>query len=406
MDEANRKKKKRIITLSALAGIGAALLLCTMLALMNPRVRLLAATVRFATETLNNPSYIAYQVDLMELCRDYLNADTTFQGKALLDHVRKMNNSMSMEITGERSFSQKKMECIADLSVLVLHMGEFKFYAEGDMFYMIVPILNNLSYSFDTELNLFLKAPDLTSDLNLEWFQENTDNIIRFTREIRIEDAGVLADGENQGSRGYQITIPEGCGLFIWELLGITPPSHDVVFTIYLTRDCQVARVVVDLSEYLRDSAVETAVITVDGTDCGTVILRALLPDDEVATVTAKKNGEILSSNLINLTATYEAATGDLYHAEGYITWERMENGVSLKIHDFNVSRNEELLASTYFDGELKKAVLTEDVFRDVTVNLHTLDSILWKDLRNDVDGFFDDLTEEIIRRLTHGSYG
>ena len=379
------------------------LLITAAILLQNPRVRLLVATVRFVAETLNNPAYIAYDVDLMELCREYLNADTAFDGKVLLDDVSKMKSSMNMEVNGERSFDQKKMACQADLSVLVLHMGVFDFYAEDEFLYMVVPMLGNLSYAFDTQLNLFLKAPELTHDLNAEWFGKNSQNIVDFTNQIGIRDVGVLSEDE-PGSKGYEITVPEGSGAFIWELLGMDMPKEDVVFTIYLTKGCQIRRVIVDLTKYIKDSTLESAVITVDGTDCGKVIVNAALPDNETAEIVAEKNGKIISSNVIDLSAEYHAATGDLFSTDGFMEWNHIDEGVSLAFHDVLMKRNDETLCSAYFKGELKKTKLREDVFADVTVDLDSIPTILWRDLRNDLDGFFNDVRDEITRRITPGS--
>ncbi len=401
MEEASvtPKKKKRRIRLIVLAAIAAALFITVIVALQNPRVRLLVATVRFVAETLNNPAYIAYDVDLMELCREYLNSDTTFNGKVLLDDVSKMKSSMSMEVNGERSFEQKKMACQANLSLLVLHMGIFDFYAEDEFLYMVVPMLGDLSYSFDTQLNLFMKAPELTHDLDAEWFTENSQNIINFTNQIGIRDVGALSD-EEPGCKGYEITIPQGSGAFIWELLGMDMPKDDVVFTIYLTRGCKTRRIVVDLTKYIKDSTLEGAMITVDGTDCGKVIINASLPDNETAEIIAQKNGKIISSNVIDLSATYHAATGDLFSTDGYMEWNHIDDGASLVFHDVVMKRNDETLCNAYFKGELKKAKLDQDVFRDVTVELETIPTILWRDLRDDLDGFFNSVREEIMRRI------
>lgn len=397
------KKKKRTAALLVLAGILSAFLILAAVLLQNPRIRLLVSTVRFVAETLNNPSYIAYQVDLMELCREYLNSDTAFEGKVLLDNVRKMKSSINMEVTGERSFAQKKMACGADLSVLMLHIGVFDFYAQDESVSMVVPMLGNLSYSFDTELNLFPKAPELTHDLNADWFRENSQNIVDFTNQIGIRELGSLSDNE-PGCKGYEITVPKGSGGFIWDLLGIDPPDQDVVFSIYLTRGCKVRRVVLDLTKYIEDSTLESAMITVDGTNCEKVILDASLPDEETARIVAEKNGRIISSNVIDLSAEYHAATGDVFSAGGYMEWQPLENGFSMILHDLVMERNDETLCSAYFKGALEKTKISEDVFSDVETDLSSIPAILWRDLRDDLDGFFEDVRNEIMRRMKLGS--
>ncbi len=366
----------------------------------NPRLKILISTIRFSKETLNNPSYIAYQVDLMELCRDYMNGDTVLQGNALINDVKKVSNTMNMEISGERSFSQKKAAYQADLSVLILHMGEFDFYAQDKDLYMIVPMLDNLSYAFDTGINLFWKAPELTSDLNAAWFQENWDNIVTFTKQIEVVPNGQVISDPHCTSTGYRITIPEGCGMFIWEFLGMEAPTHPVVFDLYLTPACQVRRIEVDLTETLKDSSFETALLTIDGTDCSTAILTVTLPDNEKATVTTVRNGDIISVNTVQTDTVYEAFNGDQYTATSSISWKSDEKKVDFQIHDLTIRRNEELLASVYFDGTIEKSVLTQDVFRDAPEDLYSIDKILWRDLRGDVEGFFDSVTKEIIKRM------
>lgn len=393
------KRKKRL--LAFLAVLLFIFILLFVAVQQNPRLKILISTLRFSRETLNNPSYIAYQVDLMELCRDYLNGDTVLSGSAVLNDVKKVKNTMDMKISGERSFAQKKAICQADLSVLILHMGEFDFYAADKDLYMIVPMLDNLSYGFDTGIELFWKAPELTSDLNAAWFQENWDNIVTFTEQIGVVANGKTIQDDHRTSTGYQITIPEGCGMFIWEFLGMEAPDHDVVFDLYLTPGCQVRRVEVDLTETLKDSSFETANLTIDGIDCSTAILTVTLPDDEKATVTAVRNGEIISINTLRLDAVYDTFNGDQYHMTSRLTWESDETGTDLEVHDLQVLRNEDLLASGYFKGNVSITTITEDVFRDAPDILYSIDKIPWKDLRGDVEGFFDSVTKEIIKRMT-----
>lgn len=366
----------------------------------NPRLKILISTIRFSKETLNNPSYIAYHVDLMELCRDYMNGDTVLQGSALINDVKEVRNTMNMEITGERSFSQKKAAYQADLHVLILPVGEFDFYAQDKDLYMIVPMLDNLSYAFDTGIQLFWKAPELTSDLNAAWFQENWDNIRSFTKQIAVVPNGNSICDPHCISTGYRITIPEGCGMFIWEFLGMEAPAHPVVFDLYLTPRCQVRRIEMDLTETLRDSSFETAFLTIDGTDCDTAILTATLPDDEKVTVTTVRNGDIISVNSVQMDTVYETFHGDEYTSTSSISWTSDEKGVDFQIHDLAVRRNEELLASVFFDGTIQKCSLTEDVFRHAPGNLYSMDKILWRDLRGDTEGFFHSVTDEIVERM------
>lgn len=366
----------------------------------NPRLKILISTIRFSRETLNNPSYIAYQVDLMELCRDYMNGDTVLRGNALINDVKKIRNTLNMEITGERSFSQRKAAYQANLSVLILPVGDFELYAENKDLYMIVPMLDNLSYAFDTGIQMFWKAPELTSNLNAAWFQENRDNILNFTKQIEVVPNGQIISDPHCTSIGYRVTIPQGCGMFIWEFLGMEAPTHPVIFDLYLTPGCQVRRIEIDLTETLRDSSLETAVLTVDGTDCDTAILTATLPDNEKLTVTTVRNGDIISVNTVQMDTVYETFQGDQYTTDSSISWTSDEKQTDFQIHDLTIRRNEELLASCYFDGSVEKSSFTEDVFRNAPGNLYSIDKILWRALRGDVEGFFQSVTTEILERM------
>lgn len=397
---AGKNGNRRIRTLTAILTAVFSVILLFLLLLRNPRVSILISTLRFAEETLDNPSYIAYQVDLQELCGDYLNGDTVLTGNVLIDHSRNIRTSTSMEVSGERSFTQRKAACSGDLSVLVLPLGEFDFYAEGSMLYMVVPMLNNLSYAFDAGIDLFLPAPELTSDLDITWFRENRQNILTFVGDIRIEKNGDVLKDCRRFSTGYRITIPEGSGGFIWELLGIEAPQHDVVVDLYLTPDCRVRRVVMDLSEVLHESAIESAVLTIDGTDCGTAILSLTLPDGESATLTAVKNGDILSMNLLDMEAVYHVNNGDLYTATGSLVWDRGENGVDIKLRQLFLSKNEEFLMSAFFEGSIEKTSVTRDVFEDVTTDLSAIHAIKWSELRDDVDDFASSVLSEIKERM------
>lgn len=47
----------------------------------NPRARMLLSVIYFMQDTLKDPAYIAYHIDIMELCQDYFNGDISFEEK-------------------------------------------------------------------------------------------------------------------------------------------------------------------------------------------------------------------------------------------------------------------------------------------------------------------------------------
>ena len=84
-----------------------------------------------------------------------------------------------MDISGERSFSQKKLSIISDMDVLTLNVGEMDFYMNPNTVYFMVPMLDNLSYAMTTNNTYFKKAPELTHDIDQEWFRDDTEGFIQ-----------------------------------------------------------------------------------------------------------------------------------------------------------------------------------------------------------------------------------
>ena len=74
----------------------------------------------------------------------------------------------------------------------------------------MVPMLDNLSYAMTTSNTYFKKAPELTHDIDQEWFHDNFSNIIELTRQIQIEETGkTRTDSDDVKSHEYLVTIPE-----------------------------------------------------------------------------------------------------------------------------------------------------------------------------------------------------
>ena len=259
-----RKKKKPLRRCGIFFACLLFLFLCSFVYISkNPRARMLLSVIYFMQDTLKDPAYIAYHIDIMELCQDYFNGDISFEGKAYLNDIKNFKYSSSMDISGERSFAQKKLSIISDMDVLTLNVGEMDFYMNPNTVYFMVPMLDNLSYAMTTSNTYFKKAPELTHDIDQEWFHDNFSNIIELTRQIQIEETGkTRTDSDDVKSHEYLVTIPEGSGGFIWELLGMDTPDYDIRVSLYLTDLCRMSRMEVDLSDIT-----EGASMIIDGTD-------------------------------------------------------------------------------------------------------------------------------------------
>lgn len=119
-----RKKKKPLRRCGIFFACLLFLFLCSFVYISkNPRARMLLSVIYFMQDTLKDPAYIAYHIDIMELCQDYFNGDISFEGKAYLNDIKNFKYSSSMDISGERSFAQKKLSIISDMDVLTLNVG-------------------------------------------------------------------------------------------------------------------------------------------------------------------------------------------------------------------------------------------------------------------------------------------
>ena len=133
----------------------------------NPRIRMLLSIIHFTESTLEDPAYLLYDIDIMELCREYLNADTQIIGTAGFDHMQKVKSSIYMNVDATRSFEQKRVAAHMNLDFIVINAGKMNLYGEKETIYLDAPLLGeNVGYAFPTGLNLFPRAPDLTSDIN------------------------------------------------------------------------------------------------------------------------------------------------------------------------------------------------------------------------------------------------
>lgn len=359
--------------------------------LQNPRVRMLLSVVHFAEQTLESPAYLAYDIDICDLIHQYINGEIRISGKAGLLHVPDFDVSMSANLEAVRSFPQKRFAAKALLNVLWLEAGEAEVYAEKETIYLLVPMLDNLANAFPTGINLFMKMPDLTSDLDHEWFRNSASDIVELMQEIQIEETGErLTDEDGTESEEFVITIPEGSGQFIWELLGMEEPDYDVTVSVYLTAGNCLRRMTVDLSEVL-----EGASFMVDGKGVGKAVFTYALPDEEAVEITFLRNPAY--HRWMDIEAAYYANTGETYTVSAALKWEESEKGFSVHINDILFACDGRSLGEAYFVGEVEPIEETEDVFEGKASWLYGLQETDWRRIRTDAAG----LIEEMLEKMT-----
>lgn len=359
--------------------------------LQNPRVRMLLSVVHFAEQTLESPAYLAYDIDICDLIHQYINGEIRISGKAGLLHVPDFDVSMSANLEAVRSFPQKRFAAKALLNVLWLEAGEAEVYAEKETIYLLVPMLDNLANAFPTGINLFMKMPDLTSDLDHEWFRNSASDIVELMQEIQIEETGErLTDEDGTESEEFVITIPEGSGQFIWELLGMEEPDYDVTVSVYLTAGNCLRRMTVDLSEVL-----EGASFMVDGKGVGKAVFTYALPDEEAVEITFLRNPAY--HRWMDIEAAYYANTGETYTVSAAFKWEESEKGFSVHINDILFACDGRSLGEAYFVGEVEPIEETEDVFEGKASWLYGLQETDWRRIRTDAAG----LIEEMLEKMT-----
>lgn len=354
----------------------------------NPSVRVLASVINFSESTLKSSDYLAYNIDLKDLFRNYTNADISYTGSAYIKKVKGFPYSISGSIKGERSPEQKKFSCKADLDVLVLNVGKMDVYAEDDTIYLVAPMLGNISYGFDTNENLFLKAPNLNNDINREWFHNNKKNIFNFIRKIDIKKTDkTYTDEDGTKATEFAVTIPKGEGDFIWELLGMDAPDHDIKSYIYLDKFNHTRKLVFDLS-YKRKGAY----ISIYGKNLSTLELFSPLPDNEQVIATIKRDGNTTYTNAYTNNITYTTNAGDKFTIDSGALLNYVDDGIKMELTDLVVAKNSTSLAEGYVKGKIKQVDDMGDVFKNAGADLSHVDIIDWDEIKNDTASFIDDV--------------
>ena len=357
----------------------------------NSSLRILASVVDFSESTLNNQNYLAYNIDLKDLFRNYANADIGYTGSAYIKKLEGFPYSISGTIKGERSASQKKFSCKSDLDVLVMDVGQMEVYAEDQTIYLVAPMMGNISYGFDTGNDLFLTAPNLNNDINRAWFHDNKTNIFNFVRNIKIDKSGAkYIDEDGTECDEFNITIPKGQGDFIWKLLGMETPDHDIKCSLYLDSNNHTRKITFDLSHQTKG-----AYISVYGKDLSTIEIYSPLPDSEQVRVTITRNGETNYTNSFSDNVTYTTSVGKIYTLDCNVLLNYVDDGIKAEVSDFTINENEKTLAEGYLKGKLSKKENMGDVFENAKVDLSNVTVIDWNTIKNDTASFIDDVISQ-----------
>ena len=345
----------------------------------SPRVRMLLSVVHFSETTLKSPEYLLYNIDIMELFRDYGNGDVQISGKAGLVNIDGVAASISVDLDAARSFN-----------VLAATAGDIQFYGEDETVYLVAPLLGDFGYAFPTGIDLFMKMPELTSDINRKWFHDNSANIVKLMTQISMKDTGeTLEDADGTKSEKFVVTIPEGCGHFIWELLGMEDPDYDVVVSMYLTEKNHLRRMEMDMSDVIDGMS-----MVIDGENVGICVMTYELPDEEQAQLTLVRNPK--SKRWIDMTGTYTTNTGETYTITAQITWEEAEKGFAMDLKKLVFSRDEETLAEGYFKGNVVPAKKLPDVFGGQAAYLYSLEELDWREIREDTSSFVQRVLDKL----------
>ena len=354
----------------------------------NPSVRILASVINFSESTLNSSDYLAYGIDLKDLFCNYSNADIDYSGSIYLKKVKDFPYSISGSIQGQRSSSQKKFSCKSNLDVFVLSVGEMNVFAEESTIYLAAPMLGDTSYSFDTGEDLFPQAPNLNHDINHQWFHENKKNILHFVRSIDIQKtSNTFTDEDGTKAQEYRLVIPQGQGDFIWDLLGMTPPDHDINTSLYLDGHNHARKVVFDLSYKTKG-----AYVSIYGKNLSTLEIYSPLPDNEEVVFTIKRNGDYKYTNSFSDNITYTTNQGDSYTLDCGVLLNYTEEGIKTEVKDLTIAKGKTTLVEGYMKGKLKPVEDMGDIFKNAKADFSNNIVVDWDTIKNDTASFVDDV--------------
>lgn len=362
----------------------------------NPSVRVLASVIDFSESTLKSPDYLAYNIDLKDLFRNYANSDLEYSGNAYIKRLKGFPYSITGTVNGQRSASQREFSCKSNLDVLVLNVGEMAVYADNETVYLDAPILGDISYGFDTGNNLFIQAPNLNNDLNKEWFHNNKRNILNFVRNIEVSKTNnKYVDEDGTESSEYKIVIPEGQGAFIWQLLGMDAPTHDINCYLYLDSRNHTRKITFDLSYKTKG-----AYISVYGKNCNTIEIYAPLPDSETVVATIKRNGKNTYTNSFTNNLTYTTNKGIVYAVDFNSIISYADEGMKFEATNVTVSKNKSVIAEGYVKGNVTPTEDLPDIFKTAHFDKSKATVIDWATIKNDTASFIDDVISQARKNV------
>lgn len=355
----------------------------------NPRIRLLMSVLHFSESTLKSDEYLLHDVDVMKLCREYINGEIQVEGTVGVSHMQKVKSSISMEMKAKRSFAQKRMGCEMQVDYLWIQAGELDFYGEEETVYLDAPMLGEeVGYAFPTGMNLFMKAPQLTSDISQKWFRQNAKNIVELMGDISIKETKKsIKTQEGKNAEEFIVTIPKGTGKFIWDLLGMEPPSYDVVCSLYLTKANQMVRMELESTHVLPGLSV-----ALYGTHLGNACMSFPLPDEECVQFLLARN---VQKKCLDGTLIYETNMGKTYEVTSNMSWTRGEEGITLKVNDIRLTSSDKILAQGFLKGQITPVKELEDIFGGKEERLYGLEALDWKQIRQDTQSFVNQVLEK-----------
>lgn len=359
----------------------------------SPNLQLLVSVLHFSESTLKNPDYLAYDIDLMDLFQNYFNSDVSYSGSLSVKDIQGFDFSVTGDISGERSCSQKKMSCEADLRAVVLTLGEMDLYADTNMIYFMVPLLgDDVAFAFDMESDLFKKGPEFTSDISREWFHDNAMNIVNFLRSIEItETADTYVTDDGEETTGYHMTIPKDQGQFIWDLIGMDSPDYDMEMTIYLDKHYHTQKLVFDLSH-----SIDGASLSILGENSSTAVMYVPLPDDEEAIMTITRNGDVKYTNSFDCEMVYNANNGKVYTMTSNIVINFSEDSAKTEVKDIVLKEDNITLCTAFTEARITKESGLKNIFRDLDeASLIEIERLDWKQVRDDTEDFAKELIEK-----------
>lgn len=332
------------------------------------RFRMFRAMEHFSTESVNSPEYLLYDLDVTGLCRNYLNGDISVDGTIGLSRTEQLNIPLSVDIQGTRSVTQGRMHLEAGIRMLRYEAVSLDVYGENDMLYVDAPFLPSKGFDLSTGVDFFTKAPETGRvSPDKEWFAQHRKQIRELIRKIAIEETGNTLE-EERVSTEYRITIPEGSGDFLWELIGADPPKKDIIFTIYLTPDDRIRRLTLDLSPLM-----DGGTLMIDGIHADTAFFTRDLPEGKRLLLQVSRSR--VTSHRLDFLVSYENGEKDSYEVSAGVEWttDNSQESMDIRVRQLKIKRNGSFLGGGSFRGTLQTEDVLEDVFEGQEKRLRSL---------------------------------